>query len=81
MVWVISSTSRDRQKYTVKVDSSEMPEQVIAAAIRKRMRTRQMSVQQQDQCVETYTPTYVLKVCGCKQFILANYPIGQYKVC
>ena len=79
-IWVVS-VNGDRQKYTVKVSHTATPEQVIAEAIRRRTRSMNMSAEQQMKCVLEYKDSYVLKICGCQQFILALYPVSQYKVC
>ena len=31
-------------------------------------------------CVDEYQDTYILKVCGCNQYLLEKYPLSQYKV-
>ena len=36
--------------------------------------------EQQRQCVRDYQDSYVLKICGVDQFLLAEYPTSQYKV-
>ena len=33
-----------------------------------------------ERCIEGFSHTYVLKVCGCDQFLFEGYPISQYKV-
>lgn len=78
-IWVVS-VNGDRQKYTVKVSHMATPEEVIAEAIRKRTRIMQMSPEDQRKCVKEYKDSYVLKVCGCEQFLLAKYSVSQYKV-
>ena len=70
----------DRQKYTVKVHYSATPELVIAEAIRRKTRSMQITPEQQRQCVLQYQDSYILKVCGCSQFLLAKYPMSQYRV-
>ena len=78
-IWVLLQNG-DRQKYTVKVAHPSTPEYVIAEAIRKRTRSMHMTSEQQRQCIVEYQHTYLLKVCGCDQFLLENHPISQYKV-
>ena len=78
-IWAVASNG-DRQKYTVKVPYLSTPEQVIAEAIRRKTRSMQITPEQQKQCVLQYQDSYVLKVCGCAQFLLAKYAISQYKV-
>ncbi|XP_074655826.1 phosphatidylinositol 4,5-bisphosphate 3-kinase catalytic subunit alpha isoform-like [Tubulanus polymorphus] len=77
-IWVVSANG-DRQKYTVKVAHNAIPEDVIAEAIRKKTRSMHMTQEQQKQCVNDYQNSYVLKVCGCDQFLLEKYPICQFK--
>ncbi|KAI0224779.1 Phosphatidylinositol 4,5-bisphosphate 3-kinase catalytic subunit alpha [Lamellibrachia satsuma] len=77
-IWVVSANG-DRQKYTVKVSHKATPEEVIAEAIRRRTRLMNMSAEQQRQCVLEYQDSYVLKVCGCDQFLLEKFPVSQYK--
>lgn len=78
-IWVVSSNG-DRQKYTVKVDYWSTPEQVIAEAIRKKTRSMHMTAEQQRKCVQDYQSSYILKVCGCDEFLLEQFPMCQYKV-
>ena len=70
----------NRSIHAVKVSHSASPEQVIAEAIRRRTRCMQMTPEQQRLCVLEYQDSYVLKVCGCEQYLLAKHPISQYKV-
>lgn len=78
-IWVVS-TNNDRQKYTVNVPHMATPEEVIAEAIRRRTRLMNMSPEQQIRCILEYQDSYVLKVCGCEQFLLEKYPVSQFKV-
>nr|UCK81539.1 phosphatidylinositol 4,5-bisphosphate 3-kinase catalytic subunit alpha isoform [Arenicola marina] len=78
-IWVVSA-SGDRQKYSVKVPYAASPQEVIAEAIRRRTRKMNLSVEQQNQCVQEYQASYVLKVCGCDNFFLEEIPISQYKI-
>ena len=39
-----------------------------------------MSQEQQQQCIEVFKSSYVLKVCGVCQYLLQNAPMIQYKV-
>jgi len=39
-----------------------------------------VSAEQQQKCVMMHVNSYVLKVCGCEDFLLGNHPISQYKV-
>ena len=78
-IWVVSS-SCNREKYSIKVSCFATPEDVIAEVIRKRTLRMNMTPEEQKQCVMEYQSSYVLKVCGCDQFLLERYPISQYKV-
>ena len=103
-IWVVN-VSKEKQKYTVKVNAFSSPEEVIAEAIRYRQvhystlqrwsckyrgntsfrfvcRTikQNMSPEQQQQCIEDYKSSYVLKICGVSQYLLQNAPMIQYKV-
>lgn len=57
-----------------------MPEQVIAEAIRKKTRSMLLSSEQLKLCVLEYQGKYILKVCGCDEYLLEKYPLSQYKV-
>ncbi|XP_078063241.1 LOW QUALITY PROTEIN: phosphatidylinositol 4,5-bisphosphate 3-kinase catalytic subunit alpha isoform-like, partial [Mustelus asterias] len=78
-IWVIVSPTNDKQKYTLKIPHDYMPEQVIAEAIRKKTRSMHLSLEQLKLCVQEYQGKYILKVCGCDEYLLEKYPISQYK--
>uniref|UniRef100_A0A673CTV4 Phosphatidylinositol 4,5-bisphosphate 3-kinase catalytic subunit alpha isoform n=1 Tax=Sphaeramia orbicularis TaxID=375764 RepID=A0A673CTV4_9TELE len=52
---------------------------VIAEAIRKTTRSMLLSPEQLKMCVQEYQGKYILKVCGCDEYLLEKYPISQYK--
>ncbi|XP_035996739.1 phosphatidylinositol 4,5-bisphosphate 3-kinase catalytic subunit alpha isoform isoform X1 [Fundulus heteroclitus] len=79
VIWVIVSPNNDKQKYTLKINHDCVPEQVIAEAIRKKTRSMLLSTEQLKQCVLEYQGKYILKVCGCDEYLLEKYPISQYK--
>lgn len=56
------------------------PQKVIAEAIRKKTRSMLLSPEQLKMCVQEYQGKYILKVCGCDEYLLEKYPISQYKV-
>lgn len=39
-----------------------------------------LSPEQLKMCVQEYQGKYILKVCGCDEYLLEKYPISQYKV-
>ena len=78
-IWVVNF-SGDQQKYTVKIAHDCHPEEIIAETIRKRTESMELTMQQQQRCVEEYKATYVLKVCGCEEYLLEDCLISQYKV-
>lgn len=80
VIWVIVSPNNDKQKYTLKINHDCVPEQVIAEAIRKKTRSMLLSPEQLKMCVQEYQGKYILKVCGCDEYLLEKYPISQYKV-
>lgn len=80
VIWVIVSPSNDKQKYTLKINHDCVPEQVIAEAIRKKTRSMLLSQEQLKMCVQEYQGKYILKVCGCDEYLLEKYPLSQYKV-
>lgn len=80
-IWVIVSPSNSKQKYTLKITHDSLPEQLIAEAIRKKTRSMHLSAQQLRLCVQEYQGQYILKVCGCDEYLLEKYPLSQYKVC
>ncbi|XP_064642424.1 phosphatidylinositol 4,5-bisphosphate 3-kinase catalytic subunit alpha isoform-like isoform X2 [Lineus longissimus] len=77
-IWVVSQNG-EKQRYAIKVAHMAFPETVIATAIRKKTRTMHMTSEQQEQCVIEYQDSYLLKICGCYQFLLERYPLSQYK--
>uniref|UniRef100_A0A8D0CQB9 Phosphatidylinositol 4,5-bisphosphate 3-kinase catalytic subunit alpha isoform n=1 Tax=Sander lucioperca TaxID=283035 RepID=A0A8D0CQB9_SANLU len=79
VIWVIVSPSNDKQKYTLKINHDYVPEQVIAEAIRKKTRSMLLSQEQLKMCVQEYQGKYILKVCGCDEYLLEKYPLSQYK--
>uniref|UniRef100_A0A8C2C168 Phosphatidylinositol 4,5-bisphosphate 3-kinase catalytic subunit alpha isoform n=1 Tax=Cyprinus carpio TaxID=7962 RepID=A0A8C2C168_CYPCA len=78
VIWVIVSPNNDKQKYTLKINHDCVPEQVIAEAIRKKTRSMLLSAEQLKMCVQEYQGKYILKVCGCDEYLLEKYPISQY---
>lgn len=80
VIWVIVSPTNDKQKYTLKINHDWVPEQVIAEAIRKKTRSMLLSHEQLKMCVQEYQGKYILKVCGCDEYLLEKYPLSQYKV-
>ncbi|XP_064408941.1 phosphatidylinositol 4,5-bisphosphate 3-kinase catalytic subunit alpha isoform isoform X2 [Latimeria chalumnae] len=78
-IWVIVSPTNDKQKYTLKIPHDCLPEQVIAEAIRKKTRSMHLSPEQLKLCVQEYQGKYILKVCGCDEYLLEKYPLSQYK--
>ncbi|XP_043926378.1 phosphatidylinositol 4,5-bisphosphate 3-kinase catalytic subunit alpha isoform [Protopterus annectens] len=79
VIWVIVSPNNDKQKYTLKINHDCVPEQVIAEAIRKKTRSMLLSPEQLKMCVMEYQGKYILKVCGCDEYLLGKYPLSQYK--
>lgn len=79
-IWVVVSPSNAKQKYTLKISHDCVPEQLIAEAIRKKTRSMHLSAQQLRLCVQEYQGQYILKVCGCDEYLLEKYPLSQYKV-
>lgn len=77
-VWVLSPTG-DKQKYTVKVAKDAFPESIIAEAILKKTKCMRLTREQQEQCVQDHQDSYLLKVCGCDEYLLERYPVSQYK--
>ncbi|XP_056895472.1 phosphatidylinositol 4,5-bisphosphate 3-kinase catalytic subunit alpha isoform-like isoform X2 [Takifugu flavidus] len=80
VIWVIVSPNNDKQKYTLKINHDCVPEQVIAEAIRKKTRSMLLSPEQLKMCVQEYQGKYILKVCGCDEYLLEKHPISQYKI-
>ncbi|XP_075764519.1 phosphatidylinositol 4,5-bisphosphate 3-kinase catalytic subunit alpha isoform-like isoform X2 [Pelodiscus sinensis] len=78
-VWVLVAPQQDKQKYTLQMPHDALPEQLVAEAIRKRTRSMQLSPEQLRRCVQEYRGQYLLKVCGCDEFLLAPCPLSQYK--
>ncbi|RXM94584.1 Phosphatidylinositol 4,5-bisphosphate 3-kinase catalytic subunit alpha isoform [Acipenser ruthenus] len=78
-IWVIVSPTNDKQKYTLKTPHDCLPEQVIAEAIRKKTRSMHLSPEQLRLCLREYQGKYILKVCGCDEYMLERHPLSQYK--
>lgn len=77
-IWVVSEDS-SRSKFTVKVAHDAFPINVIAETIRRRSRMMGISKEHAERCIEEYSDTYALKVCGCDLFLLEEHPLSQYK--
>ncbi|XP_071510184.1 phosphatidylinositol 4,5-bisphosphate 3-kinase catalytic subunit alpha isoform-like [Diadema antillarum] len=78
-VWVVSVTGH-REKYCIMAVKDHTPEHIVAEVIAKRTEDMDITHQQRKKCIEEYKSTYVLKVCGCEEYLLDNnYPISQYK--
>ncbi|OCT80750.1 hypothetical protein XELAEV_18027564mg [Xenopus laevis] len=79
VIWVIVSPNNEKQKYSLKINHDCVPEHVIAEAIRKKTRSMLLSTEQLKLCVLEYQGKYILKVCGCDEYLLEKYPLSQYK--
>ncbi|KAK3592456.1 hypothetical protein CHS0354_001576 [Potamilus streckersoni] len=77
-IWVVSQ-DQSRNKYSVKVPHAAKPSDVVAETIRRRSRMMGMTKEHAERCIQEYSQTYVLKVCGCDLFLFEEYPISQYK--
>ncbi|XP_052760292.1 phosphatidylinositol 4,5-bisphosphate 3-kinase catalytic subunit alpha isoform-like isoform X2 [Mya arenaria] len=77
-VWVVQS-DKSRNKFTLRIPHTAKPNDVIAETIRWRSRKMGRSKEETDRCIDGYSHTYVLKVCGCDLFLFEGYPISQYK--
>jgi phosphatidylinositol-4,5-bisphosphate 3-kinase len=75
-IWVVSEDN-SRSKFSVKVSHDSVTITVIAETIRRRSR---ISKEHAERCIEEYSDTYALKVCGCDLFLLEEHPLSQYKV-
>ena len=82
-IWVVSEDN-SRSKFSVKVSHDSVPTTVIAETIRLRSKMMGMSKENAERyaerCIEEYSDTYALKVCGCDLFLLEEHPLSQYKV-
>ena len=79
-VWIVSDDG-NRNKFSVRVDHTARPIDVISEVIRRRGRLMDITKQQVEGLIESYRSTYALKVCGCDEFLLSENPISQYRVC
>lgn len=77
-IWVVSEDG-SRSKFSVKVPHDARPINVIAETIRRRSRMMGISKEHAERCIEEYSDTYALKVCGCDLFLLEEHPLSQYK--
>ncbi|KYO26296.1 hypothetical protein Y1Q_0018542 [Alligator mississippiensis] len=77
-VWVVASLN-NKQKYPVKISHDCVPEHAIAEAVRAQTRSASLSPEQLKRRVLKYQDKYVLKVCGCDEYLLERYPLSQYK--
>ena len=64
-IWVVSEDN-SRSKFSVKVSHDSVTITVIAETIRRRSR---ISKEHAERCIEEYSDTYALKVCGCDLFL------------
>lgn len=76
----VVATQQDSTKITVKVRPDALPEDVVTEVVQRRVITLNMSAEQRQTCVKQHQRSYILKVCGCEEFLLGSYPISQYKV-
>ena len=79
-IWIVSDEG-SRNKFSVSVPHDAKPIDVISETIRRRGRLMNITKEQVEGLIETYRTAYALKVCGCDEFLLEEYPISQYKVC
>jgi phosphatidylinositol-4,5-bisphosphate 3-kinase len=77
-IWIVGA-NREGSKITMKVRYDASPDDVIAESIRRKIRTMNVPLDQQQQTVAAHLSSYVLKVCGCEEFLLGNYPLSQYR--
>ena len=78
-IWIVSDEG-SRNKFSVSVPHDAKPIDVISETIRRRGRLMNITKEQVEGLIETYRTAYALKVCGCDEFLLEEYPISQYKV-
>ncbi len=79
-VWSLS-LSREKQKFTVAVKYDALPSEIVREAIFKRIRHSEAgrSPEEKIRVVDEFQSSYVLKVAGSDQYLVAEYPISQYK--
>ncbi|KAK3090339.1 hypothetical protein FSP39_011033 [Pinctada imbricata] len=77
-IWIVSEEGI-RNKFSVSVPHTSRPIDVIAETIRRRGRLMNITKEQVEGLIETYRTSYALKVCGCDEFLLEDYPLSQYK--
>lgn len=83
-IWVLPTASSgnpesEKQKYTIKTCHSSLPEELVAEAIRKRAQNMNRNEEQTKKLVAEYKGFYVLRVCGCNEYLLKSAPLSQYK--
>ncbi|XP_067658199.1 phosphatidylinositol 4,5-bisphosphate 3-kinase catalytic subunit alpha isoform-like [Haliotis asinina] len=78
-IWIVS-TAGNRTKYCLKVAHDATPTDVISQAIQHRSHRMNLSKEQSERCVLQFRHMYVLRVCGCEQFLLKECSISQYKL-
>uniref|UniRef100_T1J0V3 Phosphatidylinositol-4,5-bisphosphate 3-kinase n=1 Tax=Strigamia maritima TaxID=126957 RepID=T1J0V3_STRMM len=77
-IWVLSPIG-EKQKYNIKIAQEATPEEVIGETILKKIVGMQLSKEDQQKCIDEYQDSYLLKVCGCDEYLLEQYPMCQYK--
>ena len=79
-VWSLSN-QLEKQKYTVAVQPTSTPSEIIRETIYKKIRSwdRYKTQEEKMQAVEEHQSAYVLKVAGSDQHLLKECPISQYK--
>lgn len=78
-IWIVSDDG-NRNKFSVRVEHTARPIDVISEVIRRRGRLMDITKAQVEGLIESYRSTYALKVCGCDEFLLSEKPISQYRV-
>ena len=78
-VWIMSGVDA-KQKITVKVVHDARPEDVIGEAIRKKTRSMHLTPEHQQMCISEHQESYLLKICGIKQYLIGSHPMCQFRV-
>jgi phosphatidylinositol-4,5-bisphosphate 3-kinase len=78
-IWIVSDDG-SRNKFSVRLEHTARPIDVISEVIRRRGRLMDITKAQVEGLIESYRSTYALKVCGCDEFLLSEKPISQYRV-
>ncbi|ESO02630.1 hypothetical protein HELRODRAFT_155850 [Helobdella robusta] len=77
-VWVDVHLSKSRSKTTIKVHYDSPVMSVISETVRRKVKLEKVLPEDMESVISSRAANSLLKVCGCDEYLLGNYPICQY---